>query len=102
MTIIEILFLIQFIGIIGISFFKVYNLLSLGKIYNLKASFVLFALFFIMYVIGLCITLTDYTYAIYSILFLFECWLIPVQIFFLLGELAFNGMDEIQKVYKSG
>jgi hypothetical protein len=45
---IEVLFILQFLIVLAISFYKLYNIISVGQAYNTKISFLLF--------IGFCIT----------------------------------------------
>lgn len=99
MNINEILFLMQFLIVMGITAAKIYNLFKIGTLYSLRMSFILMATFFTFYFIGLVITLTDYSYSSYSILFLLESYVIPAQILFLIAELFLTQANEIKKIY---
>ena len=100
MNINEVLFLLQFLLLVGITLYKIYNLMNLGQKYTLSTGFILFAVFGIFYLVGMVITLTDYTTATYSILFYLESiLLLPGNIFFILFEIVMQNNKEMEAIY---
>ena len=98
----DVLFFVQFLAIIFILGFKLLNLFSLGKIYDLRLSFLLFIGFFISYFVGLMVLLTRSSILLYSALFKLETGFILFNVIFLLGELYFYtiGRSIVREAYK--
>ena len=101
----EIMFILQFFGIIAIIGYRLWFVMSLGQTYDIRMTWLLFAGFFLPYIVGFIIFMTNPEILIYRMLFLLETWLVPLNVLFLLIELIFhlgvNGKQKSIKPYRS-
>lgn len=92
-TLIEVIFAIQFLVVISITFLKLYNVMSAGKFYDLKMSFLLFIGLVIFWGVGMvtvsidATTITEFDELLPSSLFQIESWLLSINLIFLFVEL---------------
>jgi hypothetical protein len=105
MNLYDIIFIIQFIIVIFITLFKVFNVMSYETtkklneqdtnddyplFYDIRVSWILFMLFFITWVLGLFVFMLDPTELIYMTLFKFETLFVLMNVILLLIELFLN------------
>jgi len=86
----EIMFILQFLGLLTILGYKLWFILSLGKTFDIRVSFFLFGGFFIPYILGFLIFMTNPEILIYQMLFNFETWLVGLNILFFAIEIMFH------------
>ena len=100
MDFVEVLFLLQFLAVLGILGIKTYNVMRQGGWYDLKLTFLGFAAYFMAFGVGFVVTLFEYDTLIYGQLFRLEQWTILylVVIFFaeLFLQLSINMVKPIQ------
>lgn len=89
MTIQDLLFILYLIGILGIFLYKLYNIVSLGKIYDLKVAIILFIGYFLAWLIGFVVFMLDPERLIYMFMFKIGTWLILLNVLFFIVELVF-------------
>jgi len=82
-------FILQFLVFIVIILLKLYNIMSLGKIYEIKMVFLTFIVSLIAYAIGFISLMANPETLIYLMLFQLETWLLILSIVLLFGELFF-------------
>ena len=97
----EIMFVLQFLSIILILGYRLWFILSLGKTYDMRMTWLLFIAFFIPYIIGFVIWMTNPEILIYQMLFTFETWLVPFNVLFLFIELFFHISFQAKKPISS-
>jgi len=82
------IFIIQFIIVIGLLLYKLYNVINKCEVYGITQSIIIFVLFWIAWGAGF-VTLMLNPKLIYSVLFQLETWFIIPLILFVLIELFF-------------
>jgi len=93
MNIYEIMFLLQFLVIMGLLLAKLYNVMSKGEKFDLKISFIMFIAYFLFYLVGLIVFLANPEEIIYISLFTLESWLIILNVLFFIIELFLNSAN---------
>lgn len=83
----DVVFILQFIAIIGIFLYKLYNILHKAQKYDFRVAILLFVGFAISWSLGLINIMYNISSTIYIQLFKFETWLFAFNIIFLLVEL---------------
>lgn len=84
--ILNVFFIIQFIVIICSLLAKLYNLMSVGKFYDLRMATLLWVSTFIAYAIGFVVMMLETSSLIYSRVFLLETWILGLIVMFSLFE----------------
>lgn len=88
----EVLFLLQFLAVIGILGVKLFNVFRKGEFVSLQLSILLFAGFFVAWLVGFVVMLlySGVGSLLYSVLMRLETWLIGLNVLFFVFELFFN------------
>jgi len=95
------LFLVQFLIIIGIILIKVYNMMSVGQFYDIKLGFILFIGFFLAWLVGMIITLVYPQELLFLQLWKLENYLIVLNVVFLMFEIIIAIKDNTTKPIES-
>jgi hypothetical protein len=82
----ELIFMTQFLIVIGILLFKTWNVFNLGKTYSVSVAWLLFASFFLFYGIGFFTMLTNFNNATFRVLFNLESWLVLLNVLYIIIE----------------
>jgi hypothetical protein len=90
MTIYDILFLLAFMTLIGITLAKLYNLFSVGEFYDIRMGFILFILFFIAYAVAMVNFMILPERTIYMVLFKFQTWFVWINTLFMVIEVIMH------------
>ena len=98
MSIYSNLFIIGFLLQISIFLYKVYNVMTLGKIYNIGMAFILFMLHIIGWLLTLIVFLKYPEQIAYHILFLLCSGILPLAIVFLAIEGFLELGNFVQKI----
>ncbi len=96
----DMIFIIQFLGLIGIFLYQMFNLMHKGKIYDIRISFILLITLTIAWGTGLFVVLLETTKATYSILFMLESLFFVLSYLFFFFELLFFGVGMTKKIIK--
>lgn len=100
----EFLFIVQLLVFVGLLLVKFYNVISVGRAYDLRWSFVLFVGSLLAYGVGFVVLLLDFEESLYLELFKLETWSLGVVFLFLFVELVYwwlAGLPKEIKPYKS-
>lgn len=81
------LFVMQFIIVIGIILFELYNLMRVSRAYSLMTDFMLFIGFFLAFVVGLLITMLNTTEYLFHLLFRLEVLFLLLNVLFFISSL---------------
>lgn len=108
MDLIEFLFVVQLLGVLGITLVKVYNVMKSCEWYDLEKGFILFMAFFLCFGLGLVIFLVQgqanydeaAEYLILSV-FKFETWFVLLHGILMVIEVIFYWRTALNAV-KSG
>lgn len=102
------LFMFQMLSFILVTLIKFYNILhgkkqQEGQIfpYDIKISFVLFAVTLLLYGIGFTINMYGYDETLYTLLFSFETVLLPLNILFFIIEVIYRLSDTALKTIEA-
>lgn len=87
MTILDVLFIMGFLAMLGIIGTKLYNVLTLGQTYDWKIAVILFVGYFIFWLVDFIVFMIEPTKTIYMLLFNFSTWLIIMNVLFFIIEL---------------
>jgi hypothetical protein len=90
MNLTEVLFLISFLMIIFITFFKIINIFNLGNKYSLGYSFIFFGLFSFSWLVVFITTSTMINNIVFFQLLRLSSWLFIPNVLFLFLEIFFN------------
>jgi len=82
----KLMFIISLILVFGVTIAKLFNLLSMGTLYNIEMAFTLFFILMIGWVMGIIVVMTDYTLT-YSIMFMISSFFLVLNIIFLISEI---------------
>jgi len=94
MNVYEVFFLIQFLAIIVILGYKLFNVLSGGQYVDLRYAIMAFVGFFVFWGIGFFTLLTNPVMdAFYSVMFKFETYFIALNALFFFIEIVFYLRD---------
>jgi hypothetical protein len=77
-------FIIQFLAAIAIIGAMMFNVMSMGKIFDIRYTWLLFSLYFIVWLIGFVIFAGEPEETLYQMLFKLESWLIVMNTLFLI------------------
>jgi len=94
MNIFEFVFILQLLAAIGIFFVKIYNVMSKGRAYDQRMSWIYFSGYLMCVLLAFIITMVDTSTAFYGIILKLEAWLVLPQVFVLLIELFYNWEQE--------
>lgn len=97
MAIYDGMFIIAFLAMVIITFVKFYNALNVGKVYDIKIGFMLFAGYLIAWVTGFIVFAANPETLIYHMLFRLSSWLLGLNTLFILIELIINLRDTAEK-----
>ncbi len=98
------LFLLTFIGYIGLTLLRTYNVMSKGDLYDIKKVFILFILTTLSFGVSFFIFILENTTLIYGFLFKLMAWLFLVNVILFIGELFFNMANvtlDVTEAYQS-
>lgn len=101
----NVFFLLQFVCVLGIFLYKLYNVISFNKgkdglVYDMRISIILFISFWFCWLVGLVVLLLDPSELLYSTLFRLETWLILPNVLFLFIEIFYYLRDESKQPIK--
>lgn len=97
MNIIETLFFIQFFLFLTIFFLKTYNLMQLGKFYDIKIAFLLLIGSIMFWGFGLLSVMLHLTNLNLSIFFKFETYFLILNGLFMMSEMFIYLKDHVAK-----
>lgn len=83
----EIVFIVQFLVAIAIMFFQLYNVMSVGKIYDYRKSILLFCGSLLAYGVGLVIFLLDVETLLYGSMMFIQSVVVIISGFLFVSEL---------------
>lgn len=96
----DMIYIIQFLILIGIFFYQMYNLMNKGTKYDIKISVILISSITIAWGMGLFVVLLETSKAIYSVLFQLESLLFVLSWLFFFFELIFLVVQTTDKIIK--
>lgn len=91
----NILFVIQFLALLSIILFKLYNIMSANIIMDLRGGIILFILSIICFFIGLSIQLLEPDETLFSAIMNLETILIGLSLLFLVIDIFFYFRDSL-------
>jgi hypothetical protein len=80
------------LGVIGL---KLYNLMSGGKTYDLRMSFLLFAVCVMAFGFGIVIALLEPEELLYTVIFKIETWMLTLNVMTLIIEILMNISNKV-------
>jgi len=83
-------FILQFLIVIGIMLYKLYNVMSFGEVADIKIVWVTFVVYLISYVIGFIAFLNNPEIMLYLMLFRLETWFLLFTVILLISELLIH------------
>lgn len=95
----DMLFILQLIAVLGISFYKLYNIMHKATKYDITISILLFIGFFIAWGFGLINIMFNYGSVIYIQIFLLETWFILLNVIFFFIEVVFFVLRQLPSRY---
>ncbi len=96
----EMFFFISFIGVIGITLVKTYNVMSNGKVYNVKLCTILFISFLLCWGISFAVFMINPETKLYDILFRFETVFLVLNGGYFAAEILFSLRDNAKEIIK--
>jgi len=96
----EILFIFHILAMLGMSGFRLYNIMTFGRVYDIKMTFIFFFTSLIVFFIGFAITMTDYL-TIYHLVFKITTFLLIINVLFTFIEILMmmSGANQLVKAY---
>lgn len=101
MTIDEWLFIMAFLGCIGVLIANIYNVVYLGQKWDIRISVILFLGYMMSWAVGLVVFLFNAETLIYSMLFSFTSWLMVLNMALLLANIFFHIRDTTEETVKA-
>lgn len=80
MHIYDFLFIIQLFVVIGIVMYKIFNIMHVGKLYDIKIVWIGLIIYLFAYLIGLVVFLMEPERLIYSVLFRIDSFLLVLTV----------------------
>jgi len=94
----EMIFVIQILGVIGLFLAKFYNILTVGKFYDIKIAWIIFISFLICWLAGLVVFLNEPEEIFFLIFFRVETILLGLMGIFIIFEHFFAIKENANKV----
>lgn len=90
MNIYDIMFMLQFLILVGITIVKLYSVMKQATLYNFKTSIVLFIVYLVAWLVGLVALMYYPEKLIYRTLFTLGSWLMVLNVVFFVIELFYS------------
>ena len=100
-TFAEMIFLVQFLAVIGIFLLKLYNVMNFGKFYGGQILFLGLIGYIMAWGVGLFTMIINYTQSLYRVLFVFESVTMPLVIGLTLAEILFMIKDNAKNAVEA-
>jgi len=84
------MFFLQFIVAIGIILVTTYNVMTLGSLYKVAISFLLWVLYLICIGVGFVVFMSEPETMLFSMLWKFEAWFITLQTIYLFIQVFYH------------
>ena len=97
----DMIYIIQFIALIGIFLYQMWNVMHKGEKYDLKVSFILIIVLTIAWFMGLSVVLLEYSRATYALLFRLESAFFVLSWLFFFFEVIFAWKDLVSTTTKA-
>ena len=101
----DMVFVIQFIFLVGIFLYQMWQLMHQGKIYEIRISFIIIILVTVAWFMGMQVVLLETSKAIYAILFQLESLFFVLAWLFFFFDIIFSlqakAQDIIRKPFNS-
>lgn len=96
----DMIYIMQFLVLIGIFLYQMFNLMHKGKLYDIRIGFILIISLTIAWGMGLVVVLLETSKATYAVLFQLESTFFVLAWLFFFFEVIFKGIESINKPVK--